>query len=71
MTVPLVLAAAGVRRAAATRMAAGARRTLATEIGAESTAARPERRVRKEFADKMKAGPGFGEFVGGSSEPLT
>ncbi|KAJ2681568.1 hypothetical protein H4R19_007316, partial [Coemansia spiralis] len=50
----------------------GARRTLATEVGAGDAEARPARRVRKEFADKMKAGPGFGEFVGSSSsEPLT
>ncbi|KAJ1718311.1 hypothetical protein LPJ61_006700, partial [Coemansia biformis] len=29
------------------------------------------RRVRKDFADKMKAGPGFGEFVAGANDPLT
>ncbi|KAJ2781734.1 hypothetical protein H4R18_002693 [Coemansia javaensis] len=46
--------------------AAGVRRGLATEIGAGG------RRVRKEFADKMRAGPGFGEFVSsGTSEPIT
>ncbi|KAJ2443246.1 hypothetical protein GGF42_006700, partial [Coemansia sp. RSA 2424] len=45
------------------------RRLLATE--ADPIEAKPERRVRKEFADKLKGGPGFGDFVTGMKEPLT
>ncbi|PIA13728.1 Lipoate synthase [Coemansia reversa NRRL 1564] len=50
-----------------------ARRFLATEIDIKEGAAdaKPTRRVRKEFAEKMKNGPGFGDFVSGTSEPLT
>ncbi|KAI9502366.1 hypothetical protein GGI25_004759 [Coemansia spiralis] len=48
-----------------------ARRFLASEVNADSTAVKPERRVRKDFAEKLKSGPGFADFVGGLQEPLT
>ncbi|KAJ2726407.1 hypothetical protein GGI07_000545 [Coemansia sp. Benny D115] len=48
-----------------------ARRLLATEVDGTTAASKPERRVRKDFAEKMKNGPGFGDFVTGMEEPLT
>ncbi|KAJ2314560.1 hypothetical protein IWW52_004256, partial [Coemansia sp. RSA 2704] len=47
-----------------------ARRYLATEIDGDQPA-RPERRVRAGFAERVKNGPGFGDFVQGTSPPLT
>ncbi|KAJ2832006.1 hypothetical protein GGI24_001389 [Coemansia furcata] len=50
------------------------RRLLATETDPATTAdieTKPERRVRKDFADKLKSGPGFGDFITGLKEPLT
>ncbi|ORX67270.1 lipoic acid synthetase [Linderina pennispora] len=56
-------------RAVAQRTAqTAARRFLATEVDKEGKAAR---RVRKDFSEKMKNGPGFADFVGGMKEPLT
>ncbi|KAJ1938823.1 hypothetical protein EC988_007476, partial [Linderina pennispora] len=49
-------------------LATAARRFLATEVDKEGKAAR---RVRKDFSEKMKNGPGFADFVGGMKEPLT
>ncbi|KAJ2889806.1 hypothetical protein GGI21_006423, partial [Coemansia aciculifera] len=48
---------------------AASRRLLATE--ADPIETKPERRVRKEFADRMKGGPEFGDFISGMKEPLT
>ncbi|KAJ1725740.1 hypothetical protein LPJ53_000001 [Coemansia erecta] len=48
------------------------RRLLATEVdNSGETDGKSARRVRKDFADKMKDGPGFADFVSGMSEPLT
>ncbi|KAJ2866702.1 hypothetical protein GGH94_001350 [Coemansia aciculifera] len=48
------------------------RRLFATETDPAATMEpKPERRVRKEFAEKLKGGPGFGDFVTGMREPLT
>ncbi|KAJ2416884.1 hypothetical protein GGI10_000618 [Coemansia sp. RSA 2530] len=48
------------------------RRLLATETDpAAAIETKPERRVRKDFADRLKSGPGFGEFITGMKEPLT
>ncbi|KAJ1873648.1 hypothetical protein LPJ55_002099 [Coemansia sp. RSA 990] len=46
------------------------RRSLATEID-KNAASKHSGRVRKGFAEKLKNGPGFGDFVSGMNEPLT
>ncbi|KAJ2824675.1 hypothetical protein IWW50_003215 [Coemansia erecta] len=69
----LLLRPAGARTAAASSLlktAPVARRFLATEIDADS-AAKPAARVRKDFSERLKSGPGFGDFVSGTSAPLT
>ncbi|KAJ2888009.1 hypothetical protein FB639_000935 [Coemansia asiatica] len=49
------------------------KRFLATEVDNDNTDATKStnRRVRKEFSEKIKDGPGFADFVSGMSEPLT
>ncbi|KAJ1965433.1 hypothetical protein GGI12_000770 [Dipsacomyces acuminosporus] len=49
------------------------RRFLATEVGTDGIEpkSKPEKRVRKEFAQKLKDGPGFADFVSGMKDPLT
>ncbi|KAI7825444.1 hypothetical protein BX661DRAFT_184565 [Kickxella alabastrina] len=66
-TVASVVAAAGTRHSAKAASLLG-RRFLATEV--DSADDKPARRVRKDFADKIKGGPGFSDFVGGMDEPL-
>ncbi|KAJ2483224.1 hypothetical protein IWW56_000572 [Coemansia sp. RSA 2131] len=46
------------------------RRFLATEIDATAEA-KPEKRVRKDFTQRLNNGPGFGDFVSSPSAPLT
>ncbi|KAJ2491047.1 hypothetical protein IWW37_002604 [Coemansia sp. RSA 2050] len=46
------------------------RRFLATETDPAATIeTKPER--RRDFAERLKSGPGFGEFIAGMKEPLT
>ncbi|KAJ1848820.1 hypothetical protein LPJ73_003873, partial [Coemansia sp. RSA 2703] len=48
------------------------RRLLATEVDNSSEKdSKAARRVRKDFADKIKDGPDFSDFVSGMNEPLT
>ncbi|KAJ2395523.1 hypothetical protein GGI05_001547 [Coemansia sp. RSA 2603] len=48
------------------------RRLLATEVDNSSEKdGKAARRVRKDFADKIKDGPDFSDFVSGMNEPLT
>ncbi|KAI8319331.1 lipoic acid synthetase precursor [Martensiomyces pterosporus] len=64
--------AASVAVKESVKVSAASRRLLATEVGTDSSEkSKPEKRVRKEFAQKLKDGPGFADFVVGMKDPLT
>ncbi|KAJ1664478.1 hypothetical protein EV178_004090 [Coemansia sp. RSA 1646] len=48
-----------------------ARRYLASEVNKKSPKESTDSQRSKEFASKLKNGPGFGDFIGGLSDPLT